>query len=116
MDGSGVAPEAYDAYVAHANDRDGWPRWRVADASRDRETGAPREPVKDPTPFTPEDARDFMPLVHADMDGTIDDAGRARLREIMEAHRFERLSPEARELVEGIRTGTAVRADERDAT
>ena len=102
MDGSGVRPDAYEAYVTHANERDGWPGWRVADASTDRETGAPLEPVRDPTPLTPEEERDFLPLVRAKTDGTIDEAGRARLKEILDAHRFERMAPGAMDLVRSI--------------
>jgi hypothetical protein len=99
LGGSRVEPEEYDAYVAHANERDGWPRWRVADASRDRESGAPLEPVREPTPFTEDELRDFMPLVFAKEEGTIDAAGEFRLREILDAHRFERLTDEARALI-----------------
>lgn len=100
LDGSGVGPEEYDAYVAHANERDGWPRWRVADASRGRETGAPSEPILPPTPLTEDEARDFLPLIRAYVAGTIDEAGSARLKEINRAHRFERPTEEARALID----------------
>lgn len=99
LEGSGVKPESYDAYVAHANERDGWPRWRVADASRARETGAPSEPVLPPKPLTEDEARDYLPLIRAYVEGTIDEAGSARLKEINRAHRFERPTEEALDLI-----------------
>lgn len=92
---SEVNPEAYDAYVAHANERDGWARWRVSDLSTDRDTGAPLEPVRHPTPYTAEETSDLVRLVRAEMDATIDEQGRARMREIIKAHRFERPSSES---------------------
>lgn len=104
LKGSDVEPAEYDAYVAHANERDGWQRWRVADASTDRETGAPSEPVLPARPLSEDEARDFLPLVRAYVDGTIDEAGSARLTEISRAHRFERPTEEARALLERLAT------------
>lgn len=103
MTGHGERPEDYGARVAKWNLRDGWPRWRVADASTDRETGAPSEPVLEPTPWKDEDVRDLLRLGRVSIERELEPHERARLNEITLAHRFERISDEERELIREIR-------------
>jgi hypothetical protein len=105
MTGHGVRPEDQDTRVAQWNVRDGWPRWRVADASTDRETGAPSEPVLDPTPFKEGEVEDLLRLGQASLERVLEPEERARLREITNAHRFERMTDEAQALITEIRAG-----------
>jgi hypothetical protein len=100
--GHGERPEDYDRLVASWNERDGWPRWRVADASTERETGAPSEPVLEPTEWKAEDTRDLLTLARIQTERELDPEEKARMREIVKAHRFEGLSDDARRLVSTI--------------
>lgn len=102
MGGHGERPQDYERKVAEWNERDGWPRWRVADASTERETGAPSEPIHEPTEWKPEDAKDLMTLAGIQMKRELDPAEKARMKEILVAHRFERLGDDARRLVQDI--------------
>lgn len=105
MTGHGERPEDYDASVTKWNLRDGWPRWRVSVASSDRETGAPSEPVLEPTPWKAEDVKDLIRLGRASIERALEPHERARLNEITLAHRFERMSKDARHLIGEIRDG-----------
>lgn len=102
MVGHGERPRDYDRKISEWNERDGWPRWRVADASTEREDGAPSEPIHEPTEWKPEDAKDLMTLAGIQMERELDPAEKARMKEILVAHRFERLSDDARRLVQEI--------------
>lgn len=99
MTGHGVPIPEYEAKVEEWNLRDGWPGWRVADASTDREPGAPTEPVLEPTPFEEGEIRDLLRIGRASLERALDPEERARLKEISLAHRFERMPDEDRALI-----------------
>lgn len=105
MIGHHVPVEEYENRIENWNLRDEWPRWRVSDASTDGETGAPLEPVMDPTPMTEDQSKDLLRLVRTSLERVLEPEEKARLKEIHDAHRFERITHEESRLLTEIREG-----------
>lgn len=106
--GHGVAKDGYQGYVDRQNEDAGWEQFRVADRSREGESGAPDgiEPEWDVHPDDRHMVHELLDLTGLDVEGRLDDTGRTRMSEIVRTMRRVQLPPDEAEIARANRRRT----------
>lgn len=104
--GHGAAADDYQGFVDRQNGDAGWEQFRVADRSSEGETGAPDEPEWDIHPDDRHMMRELLDLTGLDVKGELDEAGRARMSEVLRSMRRIQLPPEEAKIARANRQRT----------